>query len=582
MAGATDVVIHFIGDSSKLRAEAAKVEGTGGKLKTWAKGVGAAIGAAFAVDQIRRWVGAASELQDATAASQQIFGNASKAVLDFAKNADTAFGMSKQQAIDGANTFATFGKSAGISGGKLADFSTDLVGLAGDLASFKGTSPEEAITAIGAALRGETEPIRQYGVLLDDATLRSEALRMGLIKNTKTALTPQQKVLAAQAQIFKQTGDAQGDFERTSDSAANQQKKFQAEMENTQAALGTALLPVLQKILPILQKMAGFIEKNAGWLVPLAGAVLAIVAAVKAWSIAQAILNAIMAANPIGLIVIAIAALIAGIVLLVTHFDVVKEAAGAVWQAMQVAWDAILGVIQKVWTWIKANWPTLLAILAGPIGVAVLLIVKHWNTIRNVIMTVVNAVIGLARRMGSAFMELASTIGSAIATAVRWIAGLPGKVVAFVKSLGEAGAKLGGAFLDGLKSGLTAAAGFAQDVADAIVGVVKEAWNKVAGMINSFVPNQIGFGPFKLDLPDNPIPTFAQGGVVTRATLGIIGEAGPEAIIPLSQMGEQFPGNVTYNVNVQVATAVDPARVGREIVGYIVEFERANGNRWRT
>src|SRR5262249_14320341 len=134
MAGALDIVVEFLADSSKLRAETAKVEGTGTKIKTWAKGVGAAIGAAFAIDQIKDWVGAAAGLQDAMSATQQIFGGASGQVVKFAKGADKGLGISQKAALDAADTFATFGKSAGLTGVPLAQFATKLTGLAGDLA----------------------------------------------------------------------------------------------------------------------------------------------------------------------------------------------------------------------------------------------------------------------------------------------------------------------------------------------------------------------------------------------------------------------------------------------------------------
>ena len=86
----------------------------------------------------------------------------------------------QQQALDAAATFATFGGAAGLAGDDLVNFSTGFVGLASDMASFNNTTPEQAIQAIGAALRGEAEPMRQYGVLLDDATLRQKALELGL------------------------------------------------------------------------------------------------------------------------------------------------------------------------------------------------------------------------------------------------------------------------------------------------------------------------------------------------------------------------------------------------------------------
>ena len=124
-------------------------------------------------------------------------------------------------------------------------FSTDFVGLASDLASFNNTTPEQAIDAIGAALRGESEPLRAYGVLLDDASMRQAALKLGLIETTTQALTPQQKVLAAQALIYEQTSAAQGDFARTSGGLANQQRVLDAQMQNLQATIGQALLPIV-------------------------------------------------------------------------------------------------------------------------------------------------------------------------------------------------------------------------------------------------------------------------------------------------------------------------------------------------
>jgi hypothetical protein len=214
------------------------------------KGIGIAAGAVFAaaVAVGISSVKAARDLGETQSAVNVIFGKSSKAVLEFGATADRAFGQSQNQALNAANTFATFGKSAGLSGQALVGFSTKMVGLAGDLASFKNTSPEEAIMAIGAALRGESEPIRRYGVLLDDATLRQEAVRLGIIKTTKTALTPQQRVLAAQSAILKQTSDAQGDFARTSGGLANQQRIAAAQIENLKVRIGTGLLPVVTKV----------------------------------------------------------------------------------------------------------------------------------------------------------------------------------------------------------------------------------------------------------------------------------------------------------------------------------------------
>lgn len=193
---------------------------------------------------------AASDLNETISKTGQIFGEEALPGLEkWAEGAAEAFGQSERQALDAASTFAIFGKSAGLAGDDLIGFSKELTELSADFASFFNTSPEDAITAIGAALRGESEPIRRYGILLDEATLRQRALTMGIIDNIKTALTPQQRVLAAQAEILAQSADAQGDFARTSEGTANQMRILEARVENLQAGIGEALLPVLANLL---------------------------------------------------------------------------------------------------------------------------------------------------------------------------------------------------------------------------------------------------------------------------------------------------------------------------------------------
>ena len=209
---------------------------------------GAAIGAAvtavaaFGYSAIQK----ASDFNEAISKNTVVFGAISKEVENFAQTANRALGLSETAALKAAGTFATFGKSAGLAGKDLSDFSTNLVTMAADLASFNNTSVDEAINALGSALRGEAEPLRKYGVLLDDATLKAAATELGIYSGNK-ALTAQQKVLAAQKVIFDQTADAQGDFSRTSTGLAAQQKILGATLENIQTNLGQAFLPIFLK-----------------------------------------------------------------------------------------------------------------------------------------------------------------------------------------------------------------------------------------------------------------------------------------------------------------------------------------------
>lgn len=190
----------------------------------------------FIGDSIKK----SSDLAETMNKVNVVFGSAAGAVADFAATAVQKLGMTRQQALDAASTFAVFGKSAGLAGGELVGFSRNLVQLATDFASFYNTSPEEAIQAIGAALRGESEPIRKYGILLDDATLKAEAMKLGLYDG-KGAIDSQAKALAAYNAILGQSGIAQGDFANTSGSVSNQLKILSATYAELKTSIGDGL-----------------------------------------------------------------------------------------------------------------------------------------------------------------------------------------------------------------------------------------------------------------------------------------------------------------------------------------------------
>lgn len=234
--------------------------------------VGAAAGA-MAVKIGKEAIQAASDLAETTSKVDVIFGNTAKTIQEFGAEAAASLGQTRTQAMNAAATFGIFGKSAGLAGDDLANFSTEFVTLASDLASFNNTSVDQAITALGAALRGESEPIRAYGVLLNDATLKAKAMEMGIYSGTGT-LTAQQKVLAAHNVILEQTKDAQGDFARTADGMANSQRILSARLEEAKIVLGTALLPIAlqvvqlftDKFLPIIERLAGSFGQPGGLL----------------------------------------------------------------------------------------------------------------------------------------------------------------------------------------------------------------------------------------------------------------------------------------------------------------------------
>jgi hypothetical protein len=196
----------------------------------------------------------ASDLQETISKNKVIFGNSAKDIETWADSAAKNMGQSKKDAIDAATSFAMFGKTAGMSGTDVVEFSKKFTNLATDMGSFFNTKPEDAVFAIGAAFRGEMEPIRKYNVVIDDAAIKATLLKDNLYDGSG-ALTAQQKILGVQKLIWEKTNDAQGDYLKTSDGLANQTKTLNAQLEDLSAEMGGKLLPVAQDLATIFGKV---------------------------------------------------------------------------------------------------------------------------------------------------------------------------------------------------------------------------------------------------------------------------------------------------------------------------------------
>ena len=187
----------------------------------------------------------AGDLAEAQNKANEVFGEGVDEVSAFAETAAEKLGLSERAALDAASTFGQYADAAGLAGEESVDFSTDLVTLATDLGSFNNVPTADVVRDIQAAFSGSTETLRKYGVFLDDATLKAKALELGVYDGVG-ALDAQAKIIASNALLFEGTTKAQGDFARTSDGLANSQKILAAEMENLQAQIGEAFVPVLQ------------------------------------------------------------------------------------------------------------------------------------------------------------------------------------------------------------------------------------------------------------------------------------------------------------------------------------------------
>lgn len=233
---------------------------------------GAVITAAtyMAVRVAKEGMDMAANLAETMSKTGEVFKADTKNIVDWSKTAGRSFGLTQQSALDSAATFALYAKSAGLSAKETVNFSKRMVGLSADLASFYNTNVEDAAYAIGAAFRGESEPLRKYNILLDQATIKAAATRSSLeIAGKETMATG--KIVGAYTSILEQSTVAQGDFARTSDGLANQQRILAAEVGVTKVAFGEMFLPVAKtvvtffndRMLPAIQDViSGFKGEN--------------------------------------------------------------------------------------------------------------------------------------------------------------------------------------------------------------------------------------------------------------------------------------------------------------------------------
>jgi hypothetical protein len=161
-----------------------------GALATAAKGFLLFQGLNFMKDA----VAGASAFEAEFEGVNQAFGTGAKLVQDYAKNAAFTAGVAEVPALRAAKSFGVFASSAGLAGEEAGKFATGLVQAAGDLGSFYDLPTEQALAAISSGLRGETEPLRRFNILIGEAEMNTKAMEMGLGANS-SALTQQQKVL---------------------------------------------------------------------------------------------------------------------------------------------------------------------------------------------------------------------------------------------------------------------------------------------------------------------------------------------------------------------------------------------------
>lgn len=196
----------------------------------------------------------ASNLQEVQNVVDVTFGNSAEIIDKWSKQAASSYGMSELSAKQYTGTMGAMLKSMQLSDSEVLKMSTDMVGLAGDFASFYNLDSEEAFNKIRAGISGETEPLKQLGINMSVANLEAYALSQGIDK-AYNSMTQAEQATLRYNYLMSVSADAQGDFARTSDGFANQQRIAQLQMENFATSIGSFLLPSFNQALTTFNQM---------------------------------------------------------------------------------------------------------------------------------------------------------------------------------------------------------------------------------------------------------------------------------------------------------------------------------------
>jgi hypothetical protein len=347
--------------------------------------------------------------------------------------------------------------------------------------------------------------------------------QLGPLKKLAPALADLIDDGASTGEVFRALSDTfGGQAAAAAETASGRMEGLKIRMDEVKESIGEAVMPIVEKLMPAFVSISDWASKNTGKIVAIGtaiagigavilitnGAMAAYAAVTAIVAAAQAIMTISTYALYAALGVGVIVAIIAAIVLLAAKFGFLSDAVDGVKIMAEFLWNKI----KEGFGWVVNNWPLLLAILTGPFALAIAAVVKFKDNIVDIFKTIYSYTVEIFKSIADSIYQPFKTVFNGIA----------------------------------------------------------ELWNSTVGALGFTVPDWVplGLGGKTFEVPD--IPVLGDGGIVTGPTLAMIGERGPEAVIPLNRAGGGVAGN-TINVNV---TSANPQEVVRALQKYV----RLNGN----
>jgi len=611
LGGVAEAANKLSKESEHLDDNLKKTESSAGKLASGLGGV-AQVAGGFVVGQalikgpglMMDMANQAANLELQQKKVNTVFGDSTGIVTQWANENAKSMGLTTTQASTLAAGLGDLLVPMGMTRDAAADMATKTIGLSGALAEWSGgtKSATEVADILTKAYLGETDGLKSLGIAISAADVDAALLAKGQKDLTGEALA-QAKALAIQEMVFAKSTDAQNAFANGAGTAARKQAEMRASMAQAKEELAMALAPAITQVTLLLSEAAvpafrgvgvaigligsaagqlgpvldalkpifGFLADNMDIIGPAIGAVAAtilasMIPAAYAWAAAEAVKAAALIASAAAFLLanaplIAIAAgvglLVAGIILLVKHWDEITQkvpALGAALNGAKAAFSAFKDGVSAAIDFVMANWPLIAAIIAGPFAPLVLLatdmfgvrskledsftfvknfVKGNWPEIAAIIsgpffplVALATDAFGVRSALEDAFRASKNFVGDQISAMAGFITALPGALSGVVGALKSAATDLGTAIIDGVADGVKgigqALSGFGGDLKDAIRRGINEAMRWAHENIKIEVPGISVAG--KTVVPGFtwafPMLQFAGGGFVPGSGVG--------------------------------------------------------------
>lgn len=378
---------------------------TAGTVAFWVLAVG-----------INKTIDNANDLGESINAVKVVFKDGADELLKFGETADKTVWLSKRAFNQLATPIGAMLQNMGQDAKTASKNTVELAKRASDMASVFNTDVSDALGAISAGLRGETDPLERYGVKLNETAIKAYAMANGIGK-ANGQLTEQEKTTARIGLLMEQTSKLQWDFANTSDQLANSKRILNAQIENVSSTLGQAFLPiinsVMKEIAPLVEKVADWVKQNpelarniiiattaVAWLLAVVGAfglaIPGIITGVSALGTALSFL----AFNPIWAVITAIWLLITAGVLLYKNWEEVKLFANSMWLTVEYLFDQKVKSVKAKMEWLRD----------GVVGI--------WQGIKDSVTSIVDWMSNKINNILSSIKNAGSTIANMV-----WLGG---------------------------------------------------------------------------------------------------------------------------------------------------------------